>query len=113
MRSPWSDSWFLNRVPLVIASRYGQDMPLHFNEETAKHFHAYAHWAELRTVSFAQATMLEYVLIHFALLRSLILFLAALWTTVGWKGYEGPFRLMGCVKDMGISMRLRRVRKKT
>jgi hypothetical protein len=63
MRSPWSDSWFLNKVPLVIASRYGQDMPLRFNDETANHFHGQSRWAEVRSISFAQATMLEYELV--------------------------------------------------
>jgi hypothetical protein len=61
VRAPWSDTWFLNKVPLVIASRYGQDMPLQFNQHTAHLFHGQTRWTEVRTISFAQATMLEYV----------------------------------------------------
>jgi len=60
MRAPWTDSWFLNKIPLVIASRYGQDTPLRFNDDTANHFHGQSRWTELRAISFAQATMLEY-----------------------------------------------------
>ena len=68
IRSPWSDPWFLNKVPLVIASRYGQDMPLRFNEETARHFHGQSRWTELRTLLFALATMLEYVMLNIGLI---------------------------------------------
>ena len=65
---PWSDPWFLNKVLLVITSCYGQDMPLHFNEEMAHHFHGQSRWTELRMLSFALATMLEYVMLNIGLI---------------------------------------------
>lgn len=56
-----SNKWFMTRVPLMVASRYGQNEPLEFTESTADHFHGQLRWKDMRWISFALATQLEWV----------------------------------------------------
>ena len=57
----WSDSFFRSRIPLIIASRYGQDEPLkHFTPRAAEKLHEHMRWDELSSISFAIATNIKY-----------------------------------------------------
>jgi hypothetical protein len=59
----WSDSFFRSRVPLIIASRYGQDEPLkHFTPRAAQQLHERMRWDDLSSISFAIATNIKYFL---------------------------------------------------
>lgn len=57
----WRDVFFNTRVPLVIASRYGQDEELIFTPRAAEQLQERMRWDDLSSVSFALATDIEYV----------------------------------------------------
>lgn len=54
------DRWFMTRVPIIIASRHGQNEALAFTEEKAMHFHSQLRWEDMRWISFALAAQFEY-----------------------------------------------------
>jgi hypothetical protein len=53
------DSFFKSRVPLLVASRYGQDEELDFTPRMAEQFQERMRWDDLASVSLALATDIE------------------------------------------------------
>jgi hypothetical protein len=60
--SNWQDQFFKSRVPLIIASRYGQNEHLIFSSRAAEQLQERMRWNDLASVSFAVATEIEYVI---------------------------------------------------
>lgn len=68
----WNDAFFRTRVPLIIASRYGQDEELTFTSRMADQFEERMRWSDLASVSLAMATDIEYVISSFHFICFLI-----------------------------------------
>jgi len=59
--SSWQDPFFRTRIPLIVASRYGQDELLSFSSHAAEQLQERMRWKDLASISFALATDVEYV----------------------------------------------------
>lgn len=60
----WKSDGFLNRIPISVACRYGQDQPLDITthkQQLMQEFSANIQARRLRFFSFALATHIEYV----------------------------------------------------